>query len=85
MLAAGVAAMEDCERSEVLGKVRGFSAFTDDNDPHQEHDFGSISHDGTAYFWKIDYYNADLTHASSDSTNPNVTKRVLTIMRADEY
>lgn len=65
--------------------VREFSAFTEDNDPHGEHDFGSIELQGTRYFWKIDYYDEAMLHHSPDPADPAVTRRVLIIMRADEY
>lgn len=59
--------------------------FTEDNDPYGEHDFGAFDHAGEKIFWKIDYYNLDLTAGSDDPANPNTTKRVLTIMLASEY
>ncbi|MFC7662021.1 DUF3768 domain-containing protein [Methylorubrum suomiense] len=69
----------------MLNLMREFSAFTPDNDPHGEHDFGSVEHKGTRYFWKIDYYDLQLAMHSPDAANPAVTVRVLTLMRADEY
>jgi hypothetical protein len=65
--------------------VRDFNDFTPDNDPHGEHDFGAIEHEGARYFWKIDAYDLSLTFGSPDPADPSVTTRVLTIMRADEY
>ena len=70
---------------QLLAAVRTFDAFTDDNDPHGEHDFGAIDHAGIRYFWKIDYYDLQLAGASPDPADPAVTVRVLTVMRADEY
>jgi hypothetical protein len=59
--------------------------FNADNDPHQEHDFGSIDIDGRSYFWKIDYYDKACEYGSADPSDPAQTTRVMTIMRADEY
>ncbi len=42
MITAGVEAMPVDQRRSLLQKVRAFDAFTDDNDPHGEHDFGSV-------------------------------------------
>lgn len=66
--------------------VRGFDAFTSDNDPYGEHDFGSFDHPlAGKIFWKIDYYDLDLKYGSEDPADPSKTKRVLTVMLASEY
>jgi Protein of unknown function (DUF3768) len=52
------------------------------NDPHEEHDFGSFEADGHTIFFKIDYYDQNLTYHSPD---PAVTRRVITIMPTEEY
>ncbi|MEQ8826157.1 MAG: DUF3768 domain-containing protein, partial [Parvibaculum sp.] len=62
-----------------------FDDFTPDNDPHGEHDFGSVRIDENAIFWKIDYYDRSMEAGSPDPADPEVTTRVLTIMLADEY
>ena len=85
MITAGVEAMPVDQRRSLLQKVRAFDAFTDDNDPHGEHDFGAIDEGGVRCFWKIDYYDRKTEFGSPDPTDPAVTTRVLTIMRADEY
>ena len=69
----------------VLRKVRLFDAFTPDNDPYGEHDFGAIRYQGTTCFWKIDCYDLDLHMHSPDPSDETVTARVLTIMLAEEY
>ncbi|HEY3622536.1 MAG TPA: DUF3768 domain-containing protein [Roseiarcus sp.] len=85
MITAGVEAMPVDQRRALLAKVRAFDAFTDDNDPHREHDFGAIDEGGVRYFWKIDYYDCATEMGSPDPADPAVTTRALTIMRADEY
>lgn len=57
----------------------------DGNDPHSEHDFGSVEVDGENYFWKIDYYNLDMSAGSEEASDESQTKRLLTIMRASDY
>jgi Protein of unknown function (DUF3768) len=85
MITAGVEAMPAEQRRSVLAKVRAFDAFTEDNDPHREHDFGAVDEGGVRCFWKIDYYDRAMTMHSDDAADPAVTTRVLTVMLADEY
>lgn len=49
-------------------------------------DFGTIEVDGVGrIFWKIDYFDSCYEYGSEDPTDPAATRRVLTIMRAEEY
>jgi len=80
-----VAALSDADRFALLSEVQCFEDFNEDNDPHEEHDFGRVYFKGQAYFWKIDYYDNNSEYMSPDASNPNRTKRVLTIMHASEY
>lgn len=94
----GFRALSPQDQSAVRELVETFEAFTPDNDPHGERDFGAIYQgiDGgwttarpakrrQTVFWKIDYYDRDLAAGSEDPANPAVTRRVLTIMLAEEY
>jgi hypothetical protein len=85
MITAGVEAMPDEQRRSLLAKVRAFATFTEDNDPHGEHDFGAVDESGARCFWKIDYYDPEMTMHSDDAADPAVTTRVLTVMLAEEY
>jgi Protein of unknown function (DUF3768) len=85
MITAGVEVMTDGERRSLLERVRTFETFSEDNDPHGEHDFGSIEEGGARSFWKIDYYDRTMNAGSPDPADPSVTTRVLTIMLAEEY
>ena len=82
---AGVAELPVDTKARLLLAVQSFNNFTKDNDPHHEHDFGSIELEGETYFWKMDYYDLDGRYASEDPSDPEQTTRVLTIMRASEY
>jgi len=82
---AGVAELPVDVKARLLLVVQSFGNFTRDNDPHGEHDFGSIELEGDTYFWKIDYYDLDCRYGSEDPSDPAKTTRVLTIMRTDEY
>jgi hypothetical protein len=85
MVTQGVEAMPLDQRRSLLQKIRSFEAFSEDNDPHAEHDFGAVDEAGDRFFWKIDYYDRAMESGSPDPTDPAQTTRVLTIMRADEY
>jgi len=85
VVTAGVEALPAAKRKAILAKVRAFDAFTEDNDPHGEHDFGVIEDGDVRCFWKIDYYDREMELMSPDPSDPEVTTRVLTIMLADEY
>ncbi len=85
MLSAGVNALHDEDKVAILVAVKTFEAFTPDNDPYREHDFGMIRHGGLKVFWKIDYYDLNLCYGSEDPSDPSQTSRVLTIMLAEEY
>ena len=69
--------------SDIFVAVQEFSNFTEDNDPHGEHDFGSFTVAGNKVFWKIDYYDQQLQYGA-ESLDPDC-RRVLTIMLAEEY
>ena len=84
-VSAAVSSLPYLERALLLDKVQKFNDFNPDNDPYQEHDFARIEHNGINYFWKIDYYNKTMDAGSDDPSNPDITTRALTIMRADEY
>jgi hypothetical protein len=85
MITQGVEAMPLDQRRSLLQKIRSFDAFSEDNDPHHEHDFGSVDEAGVRCFWKIDYYDRKTEFGSPDPADPAVTTRVLTIMLAEEY
>jgi hypothetical protein len=85
IITAGVDALPQREKLALLAAVVGFNAFDSGNDPFNEHDFGAVEQEGVNYFWKIDYYDPDYDMGSADPADPHVTRRVLTVMRADEY
>jgi Protein of unknown function (DUF3768) len=65
--------------------ISRFDAFTPDNDPYGEHDFGLVRVQGHVVLFKIDYYDLGRSGHSPDPADPSVTCRVMTLMLADEY
>lgn len=82
---AGIAALSAADQSAIRERVERFDAFTPENDPHHERDFGAIEYRDLRVFWKIDYYDRTGTAGSEDPSDPSQTLRVLTIMLASEY
>ena len=85
MITSGLQEKGDDFVVRAVDAVRTFDAFSEDNDPWGEHDFGSIELEGEKIFFKIDPYNLDCTAGSENPANAGFTHRVLTIMLANEY
>ncbi len=85
LITPGISALPLRDQVQIAEKVQTFAAFTEDNDPYAERDFGAIEHGAEKVFWKIDYYNRTLDGGSDDPADPFKTRRVLTIMLALEY
>ena len=89
-MTSGIQALGLTATVEIAERVAAFDSFTEDNDPHREHDFGSFDYDSERIFWKIDYYDrgsfgTGRDMGSEDPSDPAKTLRVLTIMLASEY
>jgi hypothetical protein len=85
VMTSGVQALDDERRATLVNGIGLFDDFSEDNDPHGEHDFGSLEIEGNKFFWKIDYFDLEMKAHSPDAANCDVTHRVLTIMFAHEY
>jgi Protein of unknown function (DUF3768) len=85
VITPGVAALGQEAVERIVKTLAVFDDFCEANDPYGEHDFGAFEVDGHKLFFKIDYYDKNLTYHSPDPSNPAVTERVITIMLANEY
>jgi hypothetical protein len=85
VMTAGIAALGPEAVARIVKTIAVYDDFCHANDPYQEHDFGSFEADGHKIFFKIDYLDKALTAHSPDPSDPSVTKRVITIMLAEEY
>jgi hypothetical protein len=84
-MTSGIAAFPPWHQRAVMARVRSFDEFTLDNDPRGEHDFGAFDYAKRRIFWKIDCYDRTGRFASPDAADPAVTKRVITVMLAEEW
>lgn len=85
IMTCGIAALGTEAVARIVKTVAVYDDFCHANDPYEEHDFGAFEADGHTIFFKIDYYDSTLTRHSDDPGDPDVTKRVITIMLAEEY
>jgi hypothetical protein len=85
LFTSGVLALGSEAVAETICSIQTFSDFDPGNDPHGEHDFGSVPIGDRQIFWKIDYYDRSLTGGSPDPADASVTCRVLTVMLSSEY
>ena len=85
LITSGVQSLSHTMQARLLQAIASFDDFTEANDPHSEHDFGAVDFEGAKYFWKIDYYDQSYEAGSPDPLDAEVTRRVMTVMRADEY
>ena len=72
------------KRAELLRLIRDYDGFGEAINPHGERDLGRFEFEDTACYWKVDYFNLDLTAGAGNPADPFQTTRVLTIMRVDE-
>src|SRR4051794_40633047 len=81
----GVIALGGKQQAIILEAIAAFDAFSPEDDPYGEHDFGALTIEGTPIFFKVDYLDRSLTGHSPDPADATVTTRVLTVMLAEEY
>jgi hypothetical protein len=85
VMTMGIAGLGSEAVARIVKTIEVYDDFCHANDPYQEHDFGSFEANGQTIFFKIDYFDMDLTNHSPDPADPAVTERVITIMLAEEY
>lgn len=82
---AGLHLLGDDFVREALSAVREFKDFTADGDPYGERDFGALTVQGRDCSWKIEYFDPTMLNGSEDPADAQITRRVLTVMLAEEY
>ncbi|RWO88613.1 MAG: DUF3768 domain-containing protein [Mesorhizobium sp.] len=85
VITTGISALGPSAIRDIISAITAFDGFTPENDPYGEHDCAVMTVSGINIIWKIDYYDLSRRYHSPDPSDRNVTSRVMTIMRADEY
>lgn len=85
LVTAGINALGPVAVAMIMREIAEFDDFSADNDPHGEHDCAILTVGGLRVLWKIDCYDTDHRHHSSDPSDPQVTSRVITVMLVEEY
>ena len=85
MMTSGLQAQGVAFVAQAIAAVGTFKNFPESDDPYGERDFGAFELAGERLFWKIDYYDRALENASPDPADEAVTRRILTLMLAEEY
>ena len=82
----GIAGLDDETLKDIFRAVARQTEFDTENDPHKEHDFGSVEIPNTPkVFWKIDYYDSKACEYGAENPASPTTYRLMTLMLADEY
>ena len=85
VMTRGVAALGPDAQLALTRRVASFDAFNADSDPHGWHEMGVIDFDGTTVWFKVDLYDVDFMHGSPEPSDPEQTRRVLTLLLPSEY
>ena len=85
VMTRGVAALGPDAQLEFTRRVAAFDGFNADSDPQAWHEMGVIDLDGTTVWFKIDLYDVDYTYGSPEPSDPEQTRRVLTLLLPSEY
>jgi hypothetical protein len=74
---------DGCEK--LMHRIMNYEGFVRDGDRYDEHNFGVVLMSSKSFIWKIDYYSPDMQRLSNNPANVDITKRVMTVMLAEEY
>ncbi|MDU9006886.1 DUF3768 domain-containing protein [Sedimentitalea todarodis] len=85
LITPGVSSEGAAFQAAALAAVATDMRFTEDNDPHGDHTFGTVMVGDQKLFWKVDLYDLDFKYGSERPFDPTVTQRALTIMCPSEY
>ena len=87
MLTSAVTGLPPVDLSQLIAGVRAYKSFSEENDPHGEHDFGIFVFEDRKIYWKIDVYENDGTFqwGANDPGDPATSYRIVTFMLPEDY
>jgi len=85
LMTRGVAALGPDVQLELTRRVAAFDGFNADSDPQGWHEMGVIEFDGATVWFKLDLYDVDYQYGSPEPSDPEQTRRVLTLLLPSEY
>lgn len=85
VMTRGVAALGPDAQQELTGRVAAFDGFNADSDPQGWHEMGVIEFNGTTIWFKLDLYDVDYQYGSPEPSDPEQTRRILTLLLPSEY
>ena len=71
VMTMGIAALGAEAVARIVKTIEVYDDFCHENDPYEEHDFGSSEAEGHTIFFKIVYYDPALTVHSPDPSDPS--------------
>jgi Protein of unknown function (DUF3768) len=85
LLTQSVSDLPDMVKAAALCEVQKFDAFTEANDPTNEHDFMMFEFCNRDFIFSITYYDKKMEHGSPDSADPDVTTRIGALMMVSDW
>ena len=85
VMTRGVTALGLDAQLELTRRVAAFDTFNSDSDPQGWHEMGVIEFEDTTVWFKLDLYDTDYQYGSPEPSDPEQTRRVLTLLLPSEY
>lgn len=89
VMTQGVSDLGMASRLRMHQAIVAYDGFTEDNDPDAHHDFGEITIDvdgaPVRIWFKLDLYDLRYETGSEQPDDPQLTRRVMTLLMPSEY
>ncbi|GFE67097.1 DUF3768 domain-containing protein [Litoreibacter roseus] len=85
MMTRGIAEQSDTFKEKLFAAIGAYGTFNEDSDPYGWHEMGVMEIDGVTVWFKLDLYDENYEYGSADPTDPQFTRRVMTLLLPSEY